>query len=181
MIEYLPLVLTGFGLTASIIYYASVLKNANKTRELQLKAQEHATETRQAQLFMQLFDRWSEPEFAKQYGEYRYKICAQANNDPNEICKIAVNALFESYNPEVWVPIQTLTQYFEGISILVQKELIDVDIVERLLSNRILWYWEATQPFIEYVRERVNDPLMYQDLEILATEMKKRKSQPDQV
>ena len=44
MIEYLPLVLTGLGLTASIIYYTSVLRNANKTQQMQL-------ETRQAQLF----------------------------------------------------------------------------------------------------------------------------------
>ena len=36
MIEYLPLVLTGIGIMASIIYYANVLRNANKTRETQL-------------------------------------------------------------------------------------------------------------------------------------------------
>jgi hypothetical protein len=47
-LDYLPLVLTGIGIIASILYYASILRNANKTRELQLKAQEHATETRQA-------------------------------------------------------------------------------------------------------------------------------------
>jgi hypothetical protein len=70
---------------------------------------------------MQLFDRWSDPAFAKIYGDYRYKVCAGVNNDPKEISKIAVESLFESYNPEVWIPIQTLAQYFEGISILVRK------------------------------------------------------------
>ena len=55
MIETIGFILTGLGLTASIVYYANILNNANKTRELQLKAQEHATETRQAQLYMQLF------------------------------------------------------------------------------------------------------------------------------
>ena len=57
MIETIALVLTGLGLTASIVYYANILNNANKTRELQLesqeltrKAQEQALETRQAQL-----------------------------------------------------------------------------------------------------------------------------------
>ena len=61
MIEYLPLVLTGLGLTASIAYYANILNNANKTRELQLKAQEQALETRQAQLLMQIVNHWSQP------------------------------------------------------------------------------------------------------------------------
>jgi len=44
-IENLPLILTGLSITISIIYYASVLRNQNKTRE--------------AQLFMQLFGRYS--------------------------------------------------------------------------------------------------------------------------
>jgi hypothetical protein len=125
---------------------------------------------------MHLFNRWSDPNFAKIYGEYRYKTCAKANNDPEEICKIAVQALFETFNPEIWIPLQTLAQYFEGISILVQKNLIDIDTVERLQSCRIIWYWESTKPFIEYVRERVDDPTMYRDLEILAIEMKNRKA-----
>jgi hypothetical protein len=46
MIETIAFIKTGIGLTASIIYYAKVLENANilnnanKTRELQLKAHE---------------------------------------------------------------------------------------------------------------------------------------------
>jgi len=39
--EFIALILTGLGLTASIVYYANVLSNANKTQQLQL-------ETRQA-------------------------------------------------------------------------------------------------------------------------------------
>ena len=35
-IENLPLVLTGLGLTASVLYYTMVLRNANKTRQMQL-------------------------------------------------------------------------------------------------------------------------------------------------
>ena len=42
MIESIPYVLTGIGIIVSILYYTSVLRNANRTRELQLKAQEHA-------------------------------------------------------------------------------------------------------------------------------------------
>ena len=33
MIEYLPLVLTGIGIIVSILYYTSVLRNSNKTRQ----------------------------------------------------------------------------------------------------------------------------------------------------
>ena len=37
-IEYLPLVLTGIGIIASILYYTMVLRNANKTQQLHFRA-----------------------------------------------------------------------------------------------------------------------------------------------
>ncbi|MCX6654498.1 MAG: hypothetical protein NTY03_05175 [Candidatus Bathyarchaeota archaeon] len=67
-----------------------------------------------------------------------------------------------------------MAQYFEGISILVQKGLIDIDLVERLLSGRIIWYWSVSEPFAKYTREKVGDPMMYTGIETLANELKKR-------
>ena len=72
MIETLAFVLTGISLAASIIYYANILNNANKTRELQLKAQELATETRQTQVFMQVFQELNSEKRWKEYLETRY-------------------------------------------------------------------------------------------------------------
>jgi hypothetical protein len=51
MIESIPLILTGLGLTASIVYYTNILSNANKTRELQLKNQEQTLKTREITFF----------------------------------------------------------------------------------------------------------------------------------
>jgi len=166
LLTYLTLISVPVG----VIYHIMTLRNTRKNQELTL-------ETRQTQLFMQLVDRWGDPGFARMYADFRYGICADANNDPEEIRKIAVQALFESYDPDIIIPVHTLAQYFEGISILVQKNLIDVDTVENLLSGRIIWYWDATELFIESVRERVGDPTMYRDLELLAHEMKIRKAQ----
>jgi hypothetical protein len=160
--------LTLISIPVGVAYHIMTLRNTRKNQELTL-------ETRQTQLFMQLVDRWGDPDFARVYTDFRYNICAKANNDPEEIRKIATQALFESYDPEVIIPLHTLTQYFEGISILVQKKLIDIDTVESLLSGRIIWYWDSLEPFVKYFRERVGDPTVYRDLEILANDMKKRK------
>ena len=51
MIEFLPLVLTGLSITASIIYYSNTLANATKTR--------------QTQLFMSLYDKYQSTEFRR--------------------------------------------------------------------------------------------------------------------
>ena len=67
MIESLPYVLTGIGIIISILYYTSVLRNANKTRELQLKAQELTAETRQVQIFMHYLDHIWDPDIQQIY------------------------------------------------------------------------------------------------------------------
>ena len=61
-LEFLAIVLTGLGLTVSIVYYATILRNANK-------AQQHATETREIQIFMQLMQQITNYE--------SYKTCAR--------------------------------------------------------------------------------------------------------
>ena len=61
-LEVVALVLTGLGITASIIYYANILQNANKTQKVQL-------ETRQAQLFMQIYNRFQEIEFRQNFND----------------------------------------------------------------------------------------------------------------
>ena len=43
-------------LVVGIIYYITIMRNQQRTRELTLKAQEHATETRQTQIFMRLYE-----------------------------------------------------------------------------------------------------------------------------
>ena len=61
-LEIVALVLTGLGLPASIVYYANILSNANKTQQLQL-------ETRQAQLFMPIYSTYHSEEYIKAFSE----------------------------------------------------------------------------------------------------------------
>jgi hypothetical protein len=65
--EFLAIILSVLGLSASIIYYASILRNANKTQQLQL-------ETRQAQMFMQLYDRFNQKEHQRTWTETIWKM-----------------------------------------------------------------------------------------------------------
>ena len=43
MIEYLPLVLTGIGIIVSILYYAMVLRNTQKARQIEMLQRLHET------------------------------------------------------------------------------------------------------------------------------------------
>ena len=155
-IENLPLVLTGLGLTASILYYTMILRNANKTRGLQLKAQEQALETRQAQLLMQIVNHWSQPWI----------------NDAREIMD---NAEFDSVedalrqaeeNPEAYKAFRLFMNWLEGIGVLVKEGYLDIRIIAELMSVAVKTYWEKYEPIIMYFRKTIG-PRQYIELENL--------------
>ena len=58
-----------FGVIAGFSYYVLTVRNAQRTRELTLKAQEHATETRETQIFMQLYQNLNNEDIYKKWAE----------------------------------------------------------------------------------------------------------------
>jgi hypothetical protein len=89
-----------FGVIAGFSYYVLAVRATRKNQELTL-------ETRQAQLFMQLYNRWSDPEFGKYYGAARYRYTEHIF----EILKKSV----DPYDPDVHAPYHALGQFFEGM------------------------------------------------------------------
>jgi hypothetical protein len=171
MIEVLALVLTGLGLTASIIYYANILNNANKTRELQLKTQQQAEETRQAQLFMQLYNRLMSDLDGLEadtvvmtpisnFAELKHK----QETDPN----------FK----QIFIK---LIQFFEVVGVLVKLGYINIDIIALTWTSITQSFWEnVVGPTIEEQREYYNYDGIWAETEYLYNElMKYRKEHPD--
>jgi len=172
MIESIPYVLTGIGIIISILYYTTVLQNANKTRELQLRAQEHATETRQAALFMPIYETFRNPEFRRQVTE----IQQQTWKDLDEF--------LEKYgpenNPDAYATRIAVSSFFEGIGVLVKRDLVDICMVHNLLGVSVVNTWEKIGPVFIDARTRVNEPYIYLDFEYLYNEIiKYRKSLPE--
>jgi len=55
----------------------------------------------------------------------------------------------------------------------VKKGLLDIDLVEDLFSQRIIWFWEE-KSLLEETRQLTNDPTQYDSLEYLYNLMKQR-------
>ena len=166
MIETLALALTGLGLTASIIYYSNILNNANKTRELQLKTQEQAAETRQTQLFMKIYERFESKEFV----QLAYTLMKLEWSSPEDY--------YEKYgpdtNPEMSSSIHSVTAYFEGIGLLVHRGLIDISLIDDLMSDGVIVLWEKIGDVTKYRREQTKRPHIWEWTEYLYNEMIKR-------
>jgi hypothetical protein len=120
IIYVIPLV----GLSISIFYCAMILRNANKTRKLQLAAQEHATETRQAQLFMQIRGNYDMDMIRR-----RYELQNWEWDDYEDF----MSKYGPDTNLESWSKLISVGQYFEDIGVLVKRGLIDPDLVDDLL------------------------------------------------
>jgi len=132
--EFLAIILTGLGLTASIIYYTSILRNANKTRE--------------AQLFMQIYSQWNSLEIQSLYGKVM-NMHIENFDDYFEMIRNDVD-----YRNAVNV----VGVFFEGLGVYVKRGLIDVSMVDDLMSEAIISFWRKTKPIIYETRIRINLP-----------------------
>jgi len=147
MIETIGFVLTGIGLAASIIYYANILNNANRTRELQLEAQNQAEATRQAQLYMRVWEKWDSEEFLKNL----MKIYTFQYENFEEY--------MEKYGPysdqEAWLSYCIIETFFEGVGVLVKRGFLDVGIIDDFLSGDFEMYWNETEIIREGLRREL--------------------------
>jgi len=133
-------------------------------------------ETRQAQLFMQIYNRWNSRDITKSYGALRFKYSM------DQWAKYISQLLQHPHDPNIdldeYADHQMFGTFFEGLGILVKRQLVDITLVEDLFADRIIWYWETqVEPLAAKVRTSFKDSKMYDSIEYLYHEMKKRQQQ----
>ena len=160
MIESIPYVLTGIGIIVSILYYTSVLRNQNKTRQMQLFMQiNNILTTRESlQTFIELMNLKVDEE------EYRQK--------------------YDSYvNPEHFGKRASLWYTYNSIGEMLRLKMVDPDLLHHLnVDINVIMVWENWEHIIKMNRERENMPDLWDGFEYLYDEMKKlrkRMNYPD--
>ena len=91
------------GVTLAAINYILTLRNTQKNMRLTL-------ETRQAQLFTQIYNRWNSRDVVKAYGLVRFTHHLKSNAelfDENGLLK----------DPEPWTDHMMLNNFFEGLGV----------------------------------------------------------------
>jgi hypothetical protein len=158
MIEYLPLVLTGIGIIVSILYYAMVLQNANKTQKIQL-------ETRQAQLFMHIFQSFNSPESNKIMAEL---LTVELGDYDDFAQKYA-----HTVNPEHFGERTHVFYSFHIIGRLLEDGLITIELVDTALGLSIVLLWDKWGYLIKEIREEMGYPRYVEYFEYLYEELNK--------
>jgi hypothetical protein len=161
-VETVSIVFTGLSVSLAAFYYISTLRNAQKSRELTIKAQEQALETRQAQLFMQIHSRITHPEFVQLF----FEIFDWEYDDYEDYV--------EKYGSDVINRAKSaaIANYFEGVGVLVERGLIDASYVDDLMSGGLMRYWEKVEPFVTEDRIRLNWPQSLEYVEYLYNRVK---------
>jgi hypothetical protein len=151
MIEYLPLMLTGLGLAASIIYYANVLQNQNKTRQAQNYMQLHQAHYNKEGLetmFMLHNLEWTD------FDNYLEKYSALSGH------------------PDVAAALESQLGYLDGIGTMVKENILDVNTVYNVDGRRILMLWFKFESVVKGFRDpKWGTPDYGENFEYLAGEM----------
>jgi hypothetical protein len=152
ILQFIPAV----SLSIAAIYYMLILRNQNRTR--------------QAQLFMQLFQHNMTKEWMKDWWELM-----QMQWDD-------IEDFYEKYDSSVNIDnfAKRFRAWFflDGVGLLMKKGLIDREMVYYLMGGYLgNWLWEKFGDVIKYQRELNNIPELCVWFEYLAVELMKMKKQ----
>jgi hypothetical protein len=154
MVDYqtLSIVLTGIGLIIALTYYALQIRNQNKTRT--------------AQTFIQLYQNAIDQGYIQSLSE---AIWLQENEGFDE--------WWEKYGPEnnmeFFVRWYRGIVFYESIGILVKNGIVDLSLVDDLMSGPVLITWERYKPIIMGIREKYGYPHFQEWQEYLVNEVRK--------
>lgn len=152
LLQSISYVAAALSVVVGFFYYALMLRNAGRAR--------------QTELFMKLYERWEDEDFEKHWMEVVYEWEWKDYDD--------FDKKYGSGNLEAFSNAFSVLAYFEGIGVLVKRKLIDIELVDDLMSTSILWYWEKTAPIVVESRKRLNRPQLLEWSEYLYGEMLKR-------
>ncbi|UCB60797.1 MAG: hypothetical protein JSW72_01675 [Candidatus Bathyarchaeota archaeon] len=130
------------------------------------KQRETDVETRQAELFMQIYSHYYKEDFLSDENQILYQWKWKDFDD-----------FWKKYgpetNPESFSKWDSMGTYFRGIGVLVKRKLIDPALVDELMGTSIKLNWEKSGSIVLEFRKRLW-PDAYKGFEYLYNEMLKR-------
>jgi hypothetical protein len=150
-------IIGSIGVFVAAVYYVLNIQNNRRNQELMLKAQQQTLETRQAQMFMSIY----QTDYSNDFLECLYKVMEMEIKDVDDWKKMRRDK--EMY--KAWTMVAS---YLEGIGVLVRENLVDIRLVSEMSSGFIQWFWERFGPGILQCREELNFPRFLIEAEYLA-------------
>ena len=143
VLQSVSYVAAAIGVCIAAVYYVMTLR-------VQQANMKHTLETRQAQILMSLYQKWSEPEFQDAW----YEVLTWEWRDYDDY--------FEKYgrrsNPDAWRKLNIIGAFFEGMGVFVKRGFINATLVDDLMSMYIVMYWQKMGSLAKEMRMKMNSP-----------------------
>ena len=152
-LENLLNVLPVVSLSIVVVYYAMNVRNANRSR--------------QATLYMQLYNSFRNPDFIRGLNELLYHYEWESYED--YVAKYGVEN-----NIEASTKITSLLLLFEVLGGLLQQGFLDMSVVEKQVATAFIPVWEKMRAVIEEDRKHFNNPGLWDSAEYLYGELTKK-------
>ena len=140
------------GVLVAAIYYVMSLHNQNQTRQAQLFMQLYSQVSTNQEFFKQIMQHMNVWEY-KDVDDFDAKWGIKTNPDEN-----------------TWWHLDT--NFLESVGVLVSRGLVSVDLVESWIGFWVIRHWEKFGPIIKEFRVRDNDPRLFIENERLYTKVK---------
>jgi hypothetical protein len=146
-------------LIIGVVYYIFIMRNSQKNQQMQL-------ETRQSQLFMQLFQHHIDKERWKD----AWTLTEMEWDDFDDFAR----KYDSSVNIENFALRYSHWYFWDGMGLLLKKGLVDREMIFYLMGGYgVVWDWEKFGSVIKEIRNRINLPDFCVWFEYLALEMMK--------
>jgi len=149
----LSIIFAGMSIAASIVYYASVLRNTNKARLREV-----------------IFQR------GQIYNSYYSEAFAQAINMDDWNTLEEFQAKYgPKANPEKWAKYVYITRIYNIAGILLRENMADADLIFKLYPPyAVIRIWDLFEPVTQNLRQTRNYPEAYESFEFLYKQAKER-------
>ena len=125
------------GILVGVYYYITTIQANRKNQELTLKAQEQALETRQAQIFMQIYNQsHNDPSFIKAFGRIFEIVGTNPVKSYKEFQKIREHEQDRD-------AISRVSFFYEGVGVLVKEGYVSIRLVALLMTGMTRLWWEG--------------------------------------
>lgn len=81
----------------------------------------------------------------------------------------------QAYNLPISAKIGSIHRLIVYLCVAINKELIDIDLVDDLIAHPVIQYWEKVESFTKEARKRSQDYTLGYDIEAAYTLLKQRK------
>ncbi len=150
-------IVTIFGVIAGFTYYAMTVRHQNSSRK--------------AQLFVEMYRDFKNPEVQRALNDIVFVWEWDNFQDYQE--KYGRLSNYEEHEKY-----QRVYSVYEGLGVLIHRNLIDVKMIDEIMRSHVLMFWEKIGPIVREQRVHADNPWIAEWTEYLYHEVKKIESTP---